>query len=134
MLALLSSLGPIAGDRQHMAIAEEDLEDTSFSYKVSEADKVTLVEFAGELDLATAAQLRECLTQPEVFDSPAVHIDLKEVTFLGSTGMGLLVAACKRTRAAGRSFSLSGGRGMAQRVIEVSGLVEFFAPSDINEQ
>lgn len=109
-----------------MAIAEQESRYSVFGFEVSKSEAVTLVELAGELDLSTAAQLRDCLTLPEVFDSPAVRVDLTNVTFLGSTGIGLLVTACKRARARGGSFSLTGSRGMAQRVIEVSGLVDYF--------
>ena len=109
-----------------MAIAEEDLEYSEFGFEISETDGLTVVTLAGELDLATAAQLRECLTQPEVFDAPAVRVDLTNVAFLGSTGIGLLVAACKRARASGGSFQITGPRGMAQRTIEISGLTEYF--------
>jgi anti-sigma B factor antagonist len=110
-----------------MAIAEQELEDVEFGFEVTQTDGLTIVELAGELDLATAAQLRECLTQPEVFDASAVRVDLTKVAFLGSTGIGLLVAACKRARASGGSFQITGSRGMAQRTIEISGLTEYFA-------
>jgi anti-sigma B factor antagonist len=109
-----------------MAIAEQDSRYSEFGFEVSVTNAVTLVELAGELDLATAPQLRECLVLPEVFDAPAVRVDLTNVTFFGSTGIGLLVAACKRARAAGASFSVTGGRGIARQVIEVSGLVDYF--------
>jgi anti-sigma B factor antagonist len=108
-----------------MATAEQNLGYSEFDFKISEADEITLVELAGELDVATAAQLRECLVQPEVFDSSAVRVDLTNVTFLGSTGIGLLISACKRVRSTGGAFSVRCGEGLALRVLQVSGLVDF---------
>ena len=84
------------------------------------------MDLTGELDLSTAAPLRECLVLPEVVDSPAVLVDLTKVTFLGSIGICLLVSACKRARAGGAGFSVTGGCGITQLAIEVSGLVDYF--------
>jgi anti-sigma B factor antagonist len=108
-----------------MAIAEQDLDYSEFGFEVSGADEVTLVELAGELDLATAPQLRECLAQPEILDSPAVRVDLTDVAFLGSTGIGLLVTVCKRVRSTGGAFSVRCGDGMALQVLEIAGLIDF---------
>lgn len=55
----------------------------------------------------------------------SVKVDLTRVTFLGSTGIGLLVAACKRIRSTGGAFSMRCGDGMALGVLQISGLVEF---------
>jgi anti-sigma B factor antagonist len=98
----------------------------NFGYLIRTQDGVTFVDLRGELDLATAAELRECLTIPEVFDSPRVRIDLEQVAFLGSTGIGLLVSACKRSRTTGGAFSVRGANDMVRRVLEVAGLVEYF--------
>jgi anti-sigma B factor antagonist len=110
---------------QDMAVAEQDLGSTEFGFEICDADEVTLVELAGELDLATAPQLRECLARPEVLDSPVVCVDLGNVTFLGSTGIGLLVAACKRVRSTGGAFSVRCRDEMVLQVLQIMGLVDF---------
>jgi anti-sigma B factor antagonist len=104
----------------------ECLGDAPFGFEVTETAEVTLPLLAGELDLPAAASLHECLTLSEFYDAPAVRVDLAGVTFLGSMGIGVLVSACNRTRAVGGPFSLTGGRDMAQRVLETSGLVDSF--------
>lgn len=82
-----------------------------FAFEVVAEDGGVLVSIWGELDLATAAALREILVSPEVFDAPKVRVDLTGVEFLGSTGIGVLVTACKRVRALGGTFSVICGRG-----------------------
>ena len=62
----------------------------------------------------------------EVLDAKRVHVDLKKVTFFDASSVGVLVTACKRVRAGGASFSVSCGWGTPFRVLEVSGLVDYF--------
>lgn len=110
-----------------MAIDEAALTGPAeISVEVLDEGVVTVVSLAGELDLANAGELRECLVSPEVFDAEQVHIDLTKVTFLDSSSIGLLVAACKRVRNGGGTFSVSCSEGVALRVLQISGLVEYF--------
>ena len=56
----------------------------------------------------------------------AVRLDLNQVSFLDSVIIGLIVSACKRARAAGSSFSVVCAlEGIARRVFEIDGLVEY---------
>ena len=55
-----------------------------------------MVHVRGEIDLATAPALRACLLALE----GDVIVDLSEVDFLDSTGIGVLVAQRKRLGAA----------------------------------
>jgi hypothetical protein len=64
----------------------------------------------------------ECLTQPEVYYSRAVRVELANVTFLGSTGIGLLVAECSSAKYGG-AFSVS-CTGLLT-CPETSGLVDY---------
>jgi anti-sigma B factor antagonist len=107
-----------------MAITE-DLE-RNFGIAVTVTNGFTEVELAGELDLSTAPQLRECLAQSAVSGSPTFRVDLTRVTFLDSTSIGLLVGTCKRVRTSGGAFFVvCDPRTSVQRLFEVSGLVEF---------
>jgi anti-sigma B factor antagonist len=61
-----------------------------------------------------------------VLDAKRVYVDLSKVTFLDSSMIGLLVAACKQVRNTGGRFSVTCGEGVALRVLQISGLVEYF--------
>ena len=63
---------------------------------------------------------------PELLTAPEVRIDLTQVSFIDSTTIGFLVAACKKERSAGGIFSLRCSEGPVFRVLEVSGLIDFF--------
>jgi anti-sigma B factor antagonist len=88
-------------------------------------DGSVMVTLAGEFDLSTAADLRERFVSPEVFDAEHVQVDLTSVSFLDSSSIGILVSACKRIRSTGGAFSVICGDGVARRVLEVSGLIEY---------
>ncbi|HZZ96447.1 MAG TPA: STAS domain-containing protein [Jatrophihabitantaceae bacterium] len=66
-------------------------------------DAVAVVGVSGEVDVYAAPQLRERLTEM-LEDGRSVVVDLTEVGFLDSTGLGALVAA--RTSAAEHGASL----------------------------
>jgi anti-sigma B factor antagonist len=67
-------------------------------------DAVPVVGVSGEVDVYAAPALREGLTEL-LQDGRSVVVDLTEVGFLDSTGLGALVAA--RTAAAERGASLA---------------------------
>ena len=107
------------------------LRQDDFSAKVTRRDDgLVIVSLAGQFDLSTAEDLRESLVSSEVLGASRVRVDLGEVTFLDSSGIGLLVSACKRVRSAGGRFSASCGNGPARRILEVAGLVEYLHVED----
>lgn len=66
-----------------------------------------LLEVHGEVDLVSAPMLRDHLL--DLLEDPpsAVVIDLDDVPFLDSTGLGVIVAAYKRASALGVPLSLA---------------------------
>ena len=63
---------------------------------------VVEVPVSGELDLASAPPLRAALHECiEAHPGAEVLVDLSKLTFIDSSGLGLLVGALKKARAAG---------------------------------
>lgn len=100
---------------------------------VREMPGQTVVELSGELDLATVATLREALVVLDLDSGLDMEVDLSGLSFLGSTGVGLIVTACKRVRASGGTFSATCDHNLARRVLEVSGLLDFLELHDGEE-
>ncbi len=87
-------------------------------------DDATLVEVAGELDLQSAPQLRADLARAiENHAPPRIIVDLGGVSFLDSTGVGVLVGALKRAREAGGALHFCGAQTRVRRVFEITGLI-----------
>ena len=79
---------------------------------------------AGEIDLATSPQLRDALLAPEV-NSSSVVLDLREVTFIDSSGLGVIVGQQKRAQEREERFAVAVGGSLAvQRILDLSGLVK----------
>jgi anti-sigma B factor antagonist len=83
-----------------------------------------IVIAAGEIDLATSPQLRDALLHPDA-RSASVVLDLREVTFIDSSGLGVIVGQQKRAQERDERFSVAvGGAAAVRRILELSGLVK----------
>jgi anti-sigma B factor antagonist len=65
-----------------------------------------LVRIRGDLDLQVVDQVSEALTRIESDEPELLVIDLRRLTFMDSTGMGVIAAAHIRARDAGRRFAI----------------------------
>jgi anti-anti-sigma factor len=72
----------------------------------------------GELDLATAAPLRESLRE---LDGGGVVLDLSGVTFTDSTGLAALIAEGYRARRHGTTLRVRGATGQTRALLERTG-------------
>jgi anti-sigma B factor antagonist len=88
---------------------------------------VHLVRVSGEIDVATSPALRERLQPTAGSSVPVQIVDLSEVTFLDSTGLGVLVGALKRRREAGGVLRLVIAEPRILRIFEITGLVDVFS-------
>jgi anti-sigma B factor antagonist len=80
----------------------------------------TVVLVAGEIDLATRDDLKAVLSG---LDGKVV-LDFAAVTFLDSSGMGALVEARKRLKAAGGDLSVRRAHDVPKRALELTGLAD----------
>jgi anti-sigma B factor antagonist len=79
---------------------------------------------AGELDIATSGDLRAQLD--ELWDSgwDDVVLDLRQVTFMDSSGLHILIDNHERAAQAAMRFSIIDGSEAVDRALEISGLRE----------
>ncbi|MFC5181776.1 STAS domain-containing protein [Actinomadura harenae] len=87
---------------------------------------LTVVKISGEIDVFTSPRLREMLL--DIIDNGGQHlvVDLGEVTFLDSTGLGVLVGIYHRLRARDGSMSFMGVNERVRRVFHVTQLTKIF--------
>lgn len=96
------------------------------------AERATVVEVGGEVELHSAGQLRDELMRAVASDNPCVVVDLSRVTFIDSTGLGVLVGAFKSVRERG-ALSLVCPQRSVRRVLEITGLTQVFPMYDTLE-
>jgi anti-anti-sigma factor len=94
-----------------------------FSISDAVVDGRTHVTLRGELDLATAPELEQLLTE-RIDSSHDVVVDLRGLEFMDSSGIRVLVAAHARAGRAGtRLFVVRPEAGSAvAKIVEVAGL------------
>jgi anti-anti-sigma factor len=81
----------------------------------------------GEIDYTNAGPVTDEVRQAVDRDRPvAVEVDLREVTFLDSSGIGVLISAMKAARAAGADYRVLGPNPKVLAQLEITGLTELF--------
>lgn len=86
-----------------------------------------VVRLTGEIDVSTVARARSALGAA-ITDHPGqtLTVDLGEVEFLDSTGIGALISALKRARSADGDLRLVGVRPHILKVFQLTGLTRVF--------
>ena len=78
------------------------------------------VTVAGELDIATAPELERALRHLEV-DPALVFLDLRELEFMDSMGVHIILAADRRVRGAGGQLVIVRGPAQVDRLFALTG-------------
>jgi anti-sigma B factor antagonist len=87
------------------------------------SDDVCLVRAVGEIDLQNVADLDSALTQVQGDGHTHVLLDLWDVTFIDSVGLGVLLSAKRRAEKGLGGFALvAEPQGVVQTVLDVAGL------------
>lgn len=85
-----------------------------------------MVRLCGELDLHTAGQLRQVLRDLTSNGRRDILLDLRELHFIDSAGLGVLVGGLRRTRGTGGSLALAAPHPRIMTVLDVGGLSGVF--------
>jgi anti-sigma B factor antagonist len=86
---------------------------------ISAEGSQVVVAVGGEVDMATAPQLADCLRDHV---GKNVTLDFAAVAFLDSRGIATLAEGYKDLRASGGSLRLVGERDHVRKILEVVGL------------
>lgn len=92
------------------------------SIRVDESGTRRTVKLEGSCDLATAPRLRQALHALVPPDVDEVVLDVSELDFVDSTGLGVVLGAMRRLREGGGSLSIAGAHGIVRRVLEITDL------------
>jgi anti-sigma B factor antagonist len=91
------------------------------SFRLEQKYGTTVVVAAGEVDLYTSPGLHEALVAAGACTARII-VDLRAVTFLDSTGLGVLAGAYTRARDQDGSVSLVGPSGLVREVLHITRL------------
>ncbi|MCD4523346.1 STAS domain-containing protein [Nocardioides sp. cx-173] len=85
-----------------------------------------VVALRGEVDMASVGAVRTCLRELMLAGHTDVLVDLRDVTFMDSTGLGVLVAARKQARVFRGSLGLVAPSPPVARVLSLTSLDRVF--------
>jgi anti-sigma B factor antagonist len=83
-----------------------------------------LLRLAGELDLAGVDQFGRLLTADQTTEAATFVIDMRELTFIDSSGLRALIMADQRVRAEGGRFIVVRGPDRVNEVLEKTGVAQ----------
>jgi anti-sigma B factor antagonist len=104
--------------------------DQEFQIEERAGTAPPVIAVSGEIDVATAPQLRECLHRVIAEGESTIVLDLLGVTFLDSTALGVLVGALKRCREVGGDLHLVVADPRIVKIFEITGLTSVFTIAD----
>jgi anti-sigma B factor antagonist len=100
-----------------------------FAARIDSQDGVVNIALSGDLDMATIPVLEGHLAHLESDGVSTITLDLRELTFLGSSALHVFLAARDRAAANGQRLILVGATSTARRLFDLTGM-EFL----LNEQ
>jgi anti-anti-sigma factor len=105
-----------------------------FRVEVRSADATTVISVSGELDLASSPALEEELERVAQSDAKLVVVDLRNLEFMDSTGLSVLVRAHQRAEENGRRLGLVNGSQQVQRLLTLTGVADRLTLTDVPDE
>ncbi|MEU4424345.1 STAS domain-containing protein [Actinoplanes sp. NPDC024001] len=87
-------------------------------------DGTTTVSLQGEIDILTVEQVRVVLGEAVAAGPERIVVDMAEVSFIDSTGLGALISGFQRARDRGIPFRLARPSHNVRQILVLSGLLE----------
>jgi len=92
----------------------------------------TVLRVHGEVDMATGPQLRKAVVDQIGGGRNHLIVDLADVSFIDSTGLGVLIGGLKRARSQGGDLKVAGIDDRLERIFELTGLGDVLAVIDLD--
>ena len=89
-------------------------------------DGVCTVILEGEIDVYTAPKLKEVLVEAIESGCPNIIVDLQQVAFIDSSGLGVLVSALRRARERDGVVRIVCTRDNVLKIFRITGLDKVF--------
>lgn len=94
----------------------------SINVSTTPTDGGCRVAVSGEVDVSNASTLRDALDEQLSSGEGSLAIDLADVPYIDSTGIGVLVGAAHRAKELGRALSVERPQRNVARVLSLLGV------------
>ncbi len=103
------------------------LDELSIEIKVEHDGDALVFRLRGSLDLATSPSVRAALYEAIDEGKYEIIVDLTELQFIDSTGLGALIGGHKRAVEHGGHLRLAAREGAILRLLNITGLIRVFS-------
>lgn len=94
----------------------------ALTVSTDETGDIPVVNVSGDIDVATAAPMRDAIDALMVAGHRRLVLDLSGVTFIDSTGLGVIVGRLKGLRRGGGAMAVVASHERVLRVLDITGL------------
>jgi anti-sigma B factor antagonist len=105
-----------------------------FRVEVANKGEAAVIRVSGELDLASSPALEEELERVANSDVALVIVDLRDLEFMDSTGLSVLVRAHQRAGQGSQRFGLVNGSQQVQRLLSLTGVADRLVLAETPEE
>ena len=100
--------------------------DMDLQIKVRKVKDIPVMDLSGEVDAYTCSRLREAMI--EVIDDGGsdLVVNMKDVEYIDSSGLGTLVGGLKRVSERQGTIAVCGTNSQIKKVFDITGLIKVF--------
>ena len=98
-------------------------DELTIDLKTEDGGELLIFKLKGSLDLATSPTVRAALMDATAKGRRHLVVDLTQLEFLDSTGLGALIGAHRRANEQGGSLRLIVSEGPIARLLNITGLI-----------
>lgn len=113
---------------------DEPAVNSDFSVEERNEGTAWVLAASGELDLRTSPDLEERLNRVWASGAELVILDLRQIEFMDSTGLRVLLGAHQRAQETNRRFALVRGADQVERVLTLTGVRDMLTIVDSPEE
>ena len=94
--------------------------------KLNESDKLWDVHLSGEIDVSTANEVKENLINLISKQSADIKLDMTNLDYIDSTGLGALIGVLKRLKENNKDIYITNTKKNVRKIFNITGLDKIF--------
>jgi anti-sigma B factor antagonist len=105
------------------------MQTDKLTFHTDNRDGATVVHIAGELDLEVASQMRAAM-EPLMRQDRRLVLNLRDLKYIDSTGIGILIGVLKARHARSAPFSVEEVPDSIRKLFDMTGISPFLAAAE----
>jgi anti-sigma B factor antagonist len=97
---------------------------SNLNVDIRDGTQAVVIGVSGELDLASSPALEQELERGAAANAEVIIVDLRNLEFMDSTGLSVLVRAHQRATENGQRFGVVRGPQQVQRLLSLTGVAD----------